>query len=104
MILFPNKKYQIIYADPPWNVSLFSRIVRPTQKPHPYPKMSLIDIKKLPIKDITDENGCHLFLWTTHKWLPMAFEVMREWGFNYQCCLVWDKTFGFTPYSFMWSN
>ncbi|MHA1420448.1 MAG: MT-A70 family methyltransferase [Candidatus Heimdallarchaeaceae archaeon] len=104
MLAFPNKKYQIIYADPPWDVSLFSRIVRPTQKPHPYPKMSLKNIKELPIKSITNENGCHLFMWTTHKWLPKAFEVMESWGFKYHCCLTWDKTFGFTPYSFMWST
>ena len=104
MIPFPNKKYQIIYADCPWNVSLFSRIVRPSQKPHPYPKMSLKDIKELPVTDLIDKNGCHLFLWTTHKWLPKAFEVMEIWGFKYHCCLTWDKTYGFTPFSFMWST
>jgi N6-adenosine-specific RNA methylase IME4 len=98
------KKYQIIYADPPWNVSLFSRTVRPQQLPHPYPKMKLEDIKSLPVKDIADQNGSHLFLWTTHKWLPKAFEVMQAWGFNYHCCLTWDKTYGFTPFSFMWST
>jgi len=54
-IPFPNKKYQIIYVDPPWNVSLFSRIVRPQQNPHPYPKMRLDDIKALPIKNIIDD-------------------------------------------------
>jgi N6-adenosine-specific RNA methylase IME4 len=98
------KKYQIIYADPPWNVSQFSRIVRPSQKPHPYPKMSLEDIKKLPVKNIADPNGCHLFLWTTHKWLPKSFEVIEAWGFKYHCVITWDKTFGFTPFSFMWST
>lgn len=98
------KKYQIIYADPPWNVSLFRRVVRPHQLPHPYQKMKLEDIKRLPIQKIVHLNGCHLFLWTTHKWLPKAFEVMKAWGFNYHCCLVWDKTYGFTPFSFMWST
>jgi len=98
------KKYQIIYADPPWSVSLFSRVVRPSQKPHPYPKMSLEEIKGLPIEKIIDNEGCHLFLWTTHKWLPSAFEVLKAWGFHYHCCLTWDKTFGFTPFSFMWST
>lgn len=98
------KKYQIILADPPWNVSLFSRIVRPKQLPHPYPKMKIEDIKNLPVRNIVDERGGHLFLWVTHKWLPMAFEVMKQWGFNYHCLLTWDKTYGFTPYSFMWST
>jgi len=104
MIPFPDKKYQIIYADPPWNVSQFSRIVRPSQKPHPYPKMSLQEIANLPIKDITNPKGCHVFLWATHTYLPQAFIILENWGFKYHCCLVWDKTFGFTPFSFMWST
>ena len=98
------KKYQIIYADPPWSISKFSRIVRPLQKEHPYPLMKFEDIKNLEVSKIIDEKGCHLFLWTTHKWLPKAFEVMEKWGFKYHCCLTWDKTFGFTPFSFMWST
>ncbi len=101
---FPDKKYKIIYADPPWNVSQFSRIVRPSQKPHPYSKMKLTDIKKMDVRSIADDEGCHLFLWTTHKWLPKAFEVMEAWGFKYHCTLTWNKTFGFTPFSFMWST
>jgi N6-adenosine-specific RNA methylase IME4 len=98
------KKYQIIYADPPWSVSLFSRTERPNQLPHPYPKMKLSEIMSLPIKTLVNPSGCHLFLWVTHKWLPYGFEVMKAWGFNYHCILTWDKTYGFTPYSFMWST
>ncbi len=99
-----TKKYKVIMADPPWNVSQFSRIVRPSQKPHPYPKMSLENIKRLNVRELADDNGCHLFLWTTHRWLPYAFEVMHAWGFKYHCTITWDKTFGFTPFSFMWST
>ena len=98
------KKYQIIYADPPWNVSLFSRIVRPNQLPHPYSKMKLEAIKALNVKELADPNGCHIFLWTTHKWMPKAFEVIEAWGFKHHCILTWDKEYGFTPYSFMWST
>jgi len=101
-------KYKTILADPPWNVSLFSRMVRPMQKPHPYRKMSLWNIKNLSvfgkkIEDITDKQ-CHLYLWTTHRWLPKAFEIVEAWGFKYHCLLTWDKTYGFTPMSFMWST
>lgn len=101
-------KYKTILADPPWNVSLFSRSIRPFQLPHPYPKMTLKEIKSLEInniqiKDMAD-NQCHLYLWTTHKWLFKAFEVIKAWGFKYHCLLTWDKTYGFTPMSFMWST
>lgn len=66
--------------------------------------MKLDEITALPIRDLADETGCHLFLWTTHKWLPKAFEVMKAWGFRYNCTLVWNKTYGFTPFGFMWST
>lgn len=104
-LTFPNKKYQIIYVDPPWSIKLISRQMRPYQLDLPYTTMSLEDIKNLPIKKIIDyENGCHLFLWTTHKFLPLTFSILDFWGFKYHCCLTWDKTFGFTPFSFMWST
>ena len=98
------KKYQIIYADPPWDIKIISRQLRPKQLDMPYKRMSFEDICNLPVIDICDPNHCHLFLWTTHKWLPKSFELMDRWGFKYNCCLTWNKTYGFTPFSFMWST
>ncbi len=98
------KKYQIIYADPPWPIKLISRHVRPKQLDMPYRTMNLAEIKLLPIQSLVDPNGCHLFLWATHTYLPEAFKVLDFWGFKYHCCLTWDKTYGFTPFSFMWST
>ena len=98
------KKYQIIYADPPWPIKNISKRVRPKQLDMPYKRMNTTDIKLLPVWKIIDPGGCHLFLWTTHKYLPEAFKIMDFWGFNYHCCLTWNKTYGFTPFSFMWST
>jgi len=98
------KKYQIIYADPPWKIHFLGRkLTRPNQHSK-YEFMDVEDIKNLPIRNIVNKNGCHLFLWATHKYLPYAFEVMKSWGFKYHCCLTWDKTYGITPYSFMFST
>lgn len=99
-----NKKYQIIYADPPWPIKIISRRVRPKQLDMPYKRMSVAEIKLLPVWTLLNPSGCHLFLWATHKYLPEAFKVMEFWGFKYHCCLTWDKTYGFTPFSFMWST
>jgi len=98
------KKYKIIYADPPWPIKIISRRVRPKQLDMPYKIMNLEDICKLPVRTIADENECNLFLWTTHKYLPKAFQVLEAWGFSYNCTLTWNKTYGFTPFSFMWST
>src|SRR6185312_7645856 len=98
------KKYNVIYAYPPWNIPIISRKVRPKQLDMPYDRMTFEQICKMPIQNIVDENTCHLFLWTTQKWLPKAFDVMTAWGFSYNCCITWDKGYGFTPFSFMWST
>jgi N6-adenosine-specific RNA methylase IME4 len=50
--------------------------------------MTLSDIKKLPIKELADEN-CILFLWVVDTQLFDAEEVIKDWGFKY-------KTVGFT--------
>jgi N6-adenosine-specific RNA methylase IME4 len=88
---FPTKKYQVIYADPPWSYknkktggSMGSGAL---QK---YNTMELSDICDLPIKSISDKNCC-LFLWATTPLLPEAFEVMDLWGFKYKTAIYWRK-------------
>jgi N6-adenosine-specific RNA methylase IME4 len=88
MIPFPNKKYQIIYADPPWSISATAQIPsgRPTSRP--YVAMRMIDIFDLPVSKIADDN-CVLMLWATAPLLPEALYTIKAWGFEY-------KTIGFT--------
>ena len=64
-----KKKYNIIYADPPWSYYNDSTAkqdcttVKGMRRP-PYQVMSSNDIKALPIKEIADNNAI-LFIWTT---------------------------------------
>jgi len=75
-----NKKYQIIYADPPWNYA--DQGCQGTMANH-YKGMNLQDICDLPVKDISDKN-CVLFLWTTYPMLQEALKVIKAWGFEYK--------------------
>jgi N6-adenosine-specific RNA methylase IME4 len=93
------KKYQIIYADPPWDVKKIIRKVRPNQVEMDYPIMSLEEIRALPIYSIRDDNSV-LFLWTTHAYLPKAFSIMEFWGFKYQRTITWDKQNGLCLFGF----
>lgn len=86
MIPFPDKKYQIIYADPPWRYS-FSKSGNRKIENH-YPTMTLEDIKNLPIPSADD---CILFLWTTAPKLLEGIEVLKAWGFTYKTQAIWDK-------------
>lgn len=94
MIPFPNKKYKIIYADPPW-------AYRDKRDKHPrlsggasvhYNTMEQVDIKNLPIHNIRDEN-CILFMWATFPNLQEALDVIKAWGFTYKTLgFSWIKT------------
>ncbi len=83
---FPNKKYQIIYADPPWQ---YEHCISNSRKiENQYPTMILDDIKSLKIPKDKDSI---LFLWATAPKLTEAIEVMTAWGYSYRTNLVWDK-------------
>ena len=93
MITFPNKKYQIIYADPPWSYKVWSEDKKSAQgcaKKH-YCTMTIDDICKLPVKNIADKD-CKLFLWATPPCLQEALQVMKAWGFEYKTvAFCWVK-------------
>ena len=95
----PPGKYRTIVIDPPWPVEKIIRDVTPNQYDYDYPTMSIDEIKALPITEITDEDGCHLYLWTTQKFLPVGFEVLGHWGFSYIFTMVWHKRGGFQPFN-----
>jgi N6-adenosine-specific RNA methylase IME4 len=94
MIPFPNKKYQIIYADPPWSYKVWSedkKVAQGTAKRH-YNTMKIEDICNLPVKDLADKD-CKLFLWVTPPCLREGLEVMKAWGFEYKTIVFcWVKT------------
>ena len=84
-----NKKYNIIYADPPWNFKVWSD--KGAAKSPKYDIMTIDDIKKLPIKDIADKN-CILFIWVTYPLLKEGIETIESWNFNYKTCgFSWIK-------------
>ena len=88
----PNKKYQIVYADPPWHFKNYNDDNASRWVGGHYSIMSLDDIKTLDIKSISDKN-CILFMWTTFPYLEKSFDVIKSWGFKYKTvAFVWVKT------------
>jgi len=87
-----DKKYQIIYADPPWQYT--SKSVPPEwEVTNHYKTMPIEDIKKLPIKELADKN-CYLFLWVTSPILDDGIDTLKAWGFEYKTiAFCWAKTY-----------
>lgn len=84
------KKYSIIYSDPPWAYQ-DKRKTQGGSGDH-YETMTISDLKRLPVKDITHDN-CMLFLWATFPNLQEALEVIQAWGFQYKTLgFSWIKT------------
>jgi site-specific DNA-methyltransferase (adenine-specific) len=88
---FPqDKRYQIIYADPPWQYQHNSAKLANQCEAH-YPVMSFEDLQMLNVASIADKD-CSLFLWTSNPMLPKAIALIEHWGFVYKTVFkVWRK-------------
>lgn len=86
-----NKKYNIIYADPPWQYKVYSKKGLGRSAENHYSTMNLEDIQNLPINNLADKD-CALFMWTTISLLKDSFSVLQAWGFEYKSvAFVWIK-------------
>lgn len=86
-----SKKYQIIYADPPWSYRVWNNKENTNNAIAHYPTMSIEDICSLPIQDIAAENTV-LFIWVTFPLLYESFRVIHTWGFSYKTvAFCWVK-------------
>lgn len=87
-------EYDVIVIDPPWPMEKIERDVRPNQSEFEYPTMREDDLAAM---RMPAAESCHLWMWTTHRFLPMAIRLLDSWGFKYVCTFVWHKPGGFQP-------
>ena len=90
-----DKKYQIIYADPPWKQTKGGlRKARPNQtRKLDYPTLTIGDIQQI----LKRYDSPTLFLWTIDKFLIEAEELGERLGYNLHARIIWDKTNGIAP-------
>ena len=85
---FPDKKYNIIYADPAWSYK--GKMMNSSVTDH-YPVMTIDDIANLPVTNLADDN-CVLFMWVTLPKLNEFMKAVKGWGFEYKTtAFVWVK-------------
>lgn len=87
------KKYNIIYADPPWKFN--NKNTGGSMKSGAdaqYKTMSISDIKKLPINDIAADD-CVLIMWWVGSQPQEAIDLVKAWGFTIKNMngFVWVK-------------
>ena len=102
----PNKKYEIIYADPPWhyggkmqfdksgkikNNKKWDKKIFISAANFKYPTVKTKELMNIPIQKITSDD-CLLFLWTTNPHLEQSIALGNAWGFKYRTVgFVWNK-------------
>ena len=101
-----DKKYEVIYADPPWdyggkmqydkttikseNVG-FKKNIFLSSAAFKYPTLKIKELKELDVNAIAADN-CILFMWTTGPQMANSIELGEAWGFEYKTvAFVWDK-------------
>ena len=87
--------YDVVVIDPPWPMQKIEREVAPHQTGFDYPTMAEDELADLKLPFGRD---AHVFLWTTHKFLPMALRLFDAWGVKYVLTMVWHKPGGFQPF------
>jgi N6-adenosine-specific RNA methylase IME4 len=102
----PNKKYEIIYADPPWDYNgkmQFDKSGKSIEQidlnknifissaSFQYPTVKTKDLMNLNVQKISADN-CLLFMWSTNPHLNQAIKLGESWGFEYKTiAFIWDK-------------
>ena len=103
---FPDKKFSIIYADPPWHYNGklqydktatfeknkgWQKDVFVSAASFKYPTVKTSELKTLPVELIAEDDSL-LFMWTTNPHLQQAIELGTAWGFEYKTvAFVWNK-------------
>jgi len=92
--------YDVIVIDPPWPMEKIERDEYPNQSEFEYPVMSLDAIEHSVGTQLSQHTAqdCHVFVWTTQKFLPAAIRLIEKWSLKYVLTFVWHKPGGFQPF------
>lgn len=88
-----NKKYKVIYADPPWSFKSKNTggYMKSGSAAH-YNVMGINDIKAMPVTEIADDD-CILIMWWVGSQPQEALDLVKAWGFEVKNMngFVWNK-------------
>ena len=97
-----DKKYNIVYTDPPWQQKKGGKKkVRPNSSGGEldYPTLDIQDIKELHrnILNRITEDKHNVFMWTIDKYLIKTQQMMESLGYTLHARIVWNKITGVAP-------
>jgi N6-adenosine-specific RNA methylase IME4 len=85
------KKYQVIYADPPWSFRVWSNRGKGRSAENHYQTQTIDNLCRMNIATITGPDAV-LMLWATFPCLEQALQLGSAWGFTYKTvAFTWVK-------------
>ena len=90
-----NKKYSVLYADPPWshgnqNHNGLGKNTTGSAEAH-YPTIEIDKLKGWNIPEISNDNSV-LFMWVASPFLNQGIELGESWNFEYKTIVfIWNK-------------
>jgi N6-adenosine-specific RNA methylase IME4 len=92
--------FDVVVIDPPWPMQKIDRYTAPNQDAFDYEVMTEEELTEFWPDEIADKLSpdCHVFIWTTQKFVPMALRLLEPWRLNYVLLMVWHKPGGFQPF------
>jgi N6-adenosine-specific RNA methylase IME4/DNA-binding transcriptional regulator YiaG len=99
-VLVPPGKFETIVVDPPWPMKKIELDARPDNKiALDYPVMTEAELRSFASSIMAmARDDCHMFMWTTQRFLPLAMELVAVYGFKYVLTMVWHKPGGVQPF------
>ena len=90
-IMNTKNKYDVVYADPPWEYKESGGGRRGTAN-LPYEVMTTEEICNIPVRNICKDDTI-LYIWATFRKLKECLRVISAWGFEYYGLgFDWTKT------------
>ena len=102
----PEKKFDVIYADPPWDYGGkmqfdkssassdnmdWKKNIFISSASFKYPTLKTKELKKIPLLEISKDD-CLMFMWVTSPHLAQGIDLGIHWGFEYKTVgFIWDK-------------
>jgi N6-adenosine-specific RNA methylase IME4 len=86
-----ERRYPVIYADPPWKFAAYSEKGEGRSAVAHYDCMTMDQLFALRVQEIASDDAV-LFLWTTDPFLQRGMKLIEAWGFKFKTvAFYWAK-------------
>lgn len=82
----PRGHFSTVVIDPPWRFSGGT-----ASRPQHYARMTLAEVKALPVRSLLLKDGGRVFLWITAPLIHRVPEIARAWRLRYSSMIPWIK-------------